>query len=83
MNRRPAGRVTRQILSGSALVPPGETIGGQSTARQPNSFAYTYLVALAVLVVTTAVVWAFWGMPAASAILFTLAIGLISSWLVL
>jgi hypothetical protein len=29
------------------------------------------------------VVWAAWGMPAASAVLLALAVGLIASWLVL
>ena len=83
MSRRQAGRVTRQILSGSELTPPGETIGGQSVTGQPNSITYKYLVGLSVLVVATAVVWALWGMPAASAVLFGLSIGLIASWLVL
>ena len=83
MNRRPAGRVTRQILSGSELTPPGETIGGQRMTDRRTSFAFAYLVALAVLVVLTALVWAFWGMPAASAVLFALSVGLIASWLVL
>jgi len=64
-------------------VPPRETIGGQSSDVQPVSFAFKYLVALAALVVATALVWAVWGMPAASAILLALAVGLIASWLVL
>ena len=83
MTRRAPGRPTRQILSGSDLTPPGETIGGHSTDGQPVSFAFRYLVALAVLVVLTALVWAIWGMPAASAVLLALAAGLIASWLVL
>ena len=83
MTRRSPGRATRQILSGSELAPPRETIGGHSTDGQPISFALGYLIALAVLVVITALVWAIWGMPAASAILLALAIGLIASWLVL
>ena len=64
-------------------MPPRETIGGHSTDGQPASFAFKYLVALAALVVATALVWAVWGMPAASAILLALAVGLIASWLVL
>ena len=88
MTRRAPGRPTRQILSGSELTPPRETIGGHSTDGQPVSFAFRYLVALAVLVVLTALVatalgWAIWGMPAASAVLLALAVGLIASWLVL
>jgi hypothetical protein len=83
VTRRPAGRATRQILSGSQLTPPGETIGGQSTDGKLNSFAFGYLIALAVLVVATALVWALWGMLAASAVLLALSVGLIASWLVL
>ncbi len=83
VTRRAPGRATRQILSGSELAPPRETIGGHSTDGQPVSFAFKYLVALAVLVVVTALVWAVWGMPAASAVLLALAAGLIASWLVL
>ena len=83
MTRRAAGRATRQILSGSELAPPRETIGGHSTDGQPVSFAFRYLVALAVLIVLTALVWAIWGLPAASAVLLALAVGLIASWLVL
>jgi hypothetical protein len=83
MTRRVPGRATRQILSGSEIAPPRDTIGGHRTDGQPVSFALKYLVALSVLVVATALVWAVWGMPAASAILLALAVGLIASWLVL
>jgi hypothetical protein len=83
MRRKATGRATRQILSGSELAPARETIGGHSTDGQPVSFAFKYLVALAALVIVTALVWAIWGMPAASAILLALAVGLIASWLVL
>jgi hypothetical protein len=83
MTRRVPGRATRQILSGSEIAPPRDTIGGHSTDGQPVSFALKYLVALSVLIVATALVWAVWGMPAASAILLALAVGLIASWLVL
>ena len=83
MRRRAPRRATRQILSGSELEPPGETIGGHSTDGEPVSFAFKYLVALGVLVIVTALVWAVWGMPAASAVVLALAVGLIASWLVL
>jgi len=83
MTRRAPGRATRQILSGSELVPPQDTIGGHRTDGEPVSFAFKYLVALAVLVVVTALVWAVWGMLAASAMVLALAAGLIASWLVL
>ena len=65
------------------MVPPRDTIGGHSTDGEQVSFAFRYLVALAVLVVVTALVWALWGMPAASAMVLALAAGLIASWLVL
>ena len=61
MTRRSPGRATRQILSGSELAPPRETIGGHSTDGERVSFAFKYLVTLAVLVVVTALVWAVWG----------------------
>ena len=83
MTRRGPGRATRQILSGSELVPPRQTLGGRSTYGQPVSLAFKYLVARAVLVIVTALVWAVWGTPAASAVLRALAGGLIASWLVL
>jgi len=83
VKRRAPGRATRQILSGSELSPPRDTIGGHSTDGQPVSFAFKYLVALAGLVTAAALVWAVWGMPAASAVLLALAVGLIATWLVL
>jgi hypothetical protein len=83
VSRRSTGRVTRQILSGSQLVPPRDSFGGDSTAASPASLAYKYLVGLAVLVIAAALVWALWGMGPASIILLVLAIGLVASWLVL
>lgn len=82
MSRRAPGRATRQILSGSQLAPPRDTVAGNSAADQPVSFAFRYFVALSVLVVLSAVVFAIWGPTPASVILLVLAIGLIGSWLV-
>ncbi len=82
MTRRSPGRPTRQILSGSQLARPGDAIGGQRTDNQPISFAFAFLLALSVLVIASAIVWAIWGTAAASAILLLLALGLIASWLV-
>ncbi len=82
MTRRTPGRATRQILSGSQLTRPGDTVGGQRADSQPISFPFAYLVALSVLAIASAIVWAIWGMGAASAILLLLALGLIASWLV-
>jgi hypothetical protein len=83
MTRRPPGRVTRQILSGAQLTPPRDTLGGRSTDGAPFSFAFRYLIALAALVIASALVWAIWGMGPASLLLLLLALGLVASWLVL
>jgi hypothetical protein len=83
MNRRRTGRATRQILSGSQLTPSQESLGGRPQDGEPLSVTYWYLVALAILIVLSAVVWVIWGMGPASVILLLLAIGLIGSWLVL
>jgi hypothetical protein len=82
MRRRSPGRATRQILSGSELAPARDAIGGR-IAKEPVSLTFWYLVALGVLVVLSALVWAIWGMGAASPLLLLLAIGLVASWLVL
>lgn len=82
MSRRSPGRATRQILSGSQLAPPRDTVAGHSSGDEPISFAFRYLVALAVLVVISALVGVIWGPGPASAIVLVLAIGLIASWLV-
>lgn len=83
MRRRSPGRATRQILSGAQLEPSRESIAGHASVDKPESLAYWYLVALAVLVVVAAVVWAVWGLGAASPVLLILAIGLVAAWLVL
>ena len=82
MSRHSPGRVTRQILAGTDLRPSRDTIGGRTSGKEPVSLTYWYFVALAVLVILSAVVWAIWGMGAASPILFILAIGLVASWIV-
>ncbi len=82
MSRRPPGRATRQILSGSQLAPPPDTVAGNTTSDQTVSFAFRYLVGLAALVILAALVGVIWGPGPASAILLVLAIGLIGSWLV-
>jgi hypothetical protein len=83
MTRRSPGRATRQILSGTQLAPPREIAGSSSTEGEPVSFVFIYLFALAALIIASAIVWAIWGIGAASGILLVLAIGLIASWLVL
>jgi hypothetical protein len=83
VSRRAPGRATRQILSGSQLSPSRETIGGQVGAEDSISLVLVYFVALATLVILSAIVWAIWGMGPASVILLILAIGLVAAWLVL
>src|SRR5262245_10926431 len=82
VTRRTPGRATRQILSGADLAPPPESLDSGGPIA-PVTFASRYLVALAVLVVGAALVWAILGMAAATPILLLLALGLIASWLVL
>lgn len=83
MTRRTPGRATRQILSGSQLHPPEESVGERTRGTEPLSIGYWYLVGLAILVILSALVWAIWGLAAASAIILILAIGLVASWIVL
>jgi hypothetical protein len=83
VSRRTPGRATRQILSGTQLSPSRETIGGRLGSEGGISPTFAYFVALAVLVILAAIVWAIWGMGPASVILLILAIGLVAAWLVL
>jgi hypothetical protein len=82
MSRRQPGRATRQILSGSELAPPRDTIAGNPPSNPAVSFTYRYFLGLSALVILAALVGVFWGPGPASAILLILAIGLIGSWLV-
>jgi len=86
-------RQARQVLAGSDLQPPpaGDPLGigrpagphlGERLAGG-GSLEFRYFIALAVLVVLAALVWAIWGTVAASPILFLLAIGLLLGWFVL
>jgi hypothetical protein len=83
VSRRPPGRATRQILSGSQLAPPSDSLPGNAPGNPTASLAYRYLVALAALVILSALVGVIWGPGPASAIVFVLAVGLIGSWLVI
>lgn len=82
MSRRAPGRATRQILSGSQLAPPLNTVAGNPPSNSAASLAYRYLLALSALVILSALVGVIWGAAPASAVVFVLAIGLIGSWLV-
>lgn len=83
MSRRPPGRATRQILSGSQLAPPRDTVPVNPAANPAASFAYRYFLGLSALVIISALVGVIWGPAPASAVLLILAIGLIASWLVI
>ena len=83
MSRRPPGRATRQILSGSQLAPPRDTVPANPTADPAASFAYRYLLGLSALVILSALVGVILGPGPASAILLILAIGLIAAWLII
>ena len=83
MSRRTPGRATRQILSGSQIESAPEMIASRGRPLEPVSVTYWYLVVLSVLIVLSALVWAIWGMGAASPVLLVLALGLVGSWLVL
>jgi hypothetical protein len=82
-SRRPAGRATRQILSGADLAPSPHLVAGRDPARDTVSLTLGYFLILSALVVVAALVWALWGMAPASPIVLALALGLIASWLVL
>jgi hypothetical protein len=83
VSRRPPGRATRQILSGTQLSPSRESIGGRPGGSLPVSPILAYFIVLAALVVIAAIVWAILGSGPASVVVLLLAIGLIASWLVL
>jgi hypothetical protein len=83
MSRHTPGRITRQILSGSQLSPPPDTVAGNPPSDRAASFAHRYLVGLAVLIVAAALVGVVWGPAPASAILLVVALGLIASWIVI
>ncbi len=83
MSRRTPGRAARQILSGNQLQPSPKGVGGRKNEGEPIAVAFWYLVALAMLVVISSIVWSIWGMGAATPFLLILSIGYIASWLVL
>ncbi|MCC7022538.1 MAG: hypothetical protein IT338_06905 [Thermomicrobiales bacterium] len=83
MSRRPPGRATRQILSGSELAPPRRVAREGASVTSGPSLAFWFLVALAALLLFSTIVWAIWGMGAASPFLLLLALALIVSWIVI
>lgn len=82
MPRKAPGRATRQIISGSQLSATRHT---ETTppAADPDAVVTWFFVGLAVLSIAAALLWAIWGMGAASPIILILAVGLIGSWIVI
>ena len=83
MSRRSPGRATRQILSGDQVaskVPERSTVPG---ADFTSNLIQWYFVVLSALLLGAVIVWAIWGMGAASPLLLLLAIGLVGAWLVI
>ncbi len=83
MSRRSPGRATKQILSGDQVaskVPERSTVPG---ADFTSNLIQWYFVVLSALLLGAVIVWAIWGMGAASPLLLLLAIGLVGAWLVI
>lgn len=83
MSRRTPGRATKQILSGDQVashVPERSTV---PDADFSSHLIQWYFVVLSALLLGAVIVWAIWGMGAASPLLLLLAIGLVAAWLVI
>lgn len=76
-------RKARQVLSGASLTPPEDPIGYGDRFVIGGSTEFRYFLVLSGLVILSAIVWAIWGMGAASPVLFLLALGLLAGWLLL
>lgn len=72
-------RRSRQIIAGPDLAPPDDPLEPPGVT---TSLEFWYFVALSVLVVLAAVLWAVWGMGAASPALLLLALVLLAAWFV-
>ncbi len=76
-------RQARQVFSGADLTPPADPIGTPEPFVLGPRGEFRYLVALSVLVVLSAVVWAVWGMGAATPLLVPLIVALAAAWFLL
>lgn len=76
-------RQARQVLSGASLTPPEESVGYGDRFAIGGATEFRYFLALSALVILSAIVWAIWGMGAASPVLFLLALGLLAGWVLL
>ena len=76
-------RQARQVFSGAELTPPADPIGTPDRFVLGPRGEFRYLVALSVLVVVSALVWALWGTAAATLPLLVLIAGLLAAWFLL
>ena len=76
-------RHARQVLAGNELAPPSDGFGVGDRSVLGSSGELRYLLALAALVLLAAVIFAIWGIGAASPLIFLLALGLLAGWFVL
>jgi hypothetical protein len=76
-------RQARQVYSGAELTPPADPIGTPARFALGPRGEFNYLVALAILVVLSALIWAFWGVAAATLPLLVLIAGLLAAWFLL
>jgi hypothetical protein len=76
-------RQSRQLIQGRDLAPPSDPIdyAGRYAAGGPGDLPY--FAALAALVVLSTLVWAIWGMGAASPLILILGIALLAAWVLL
>ncbi len=76
-------RQARQVLAGTDVTAPDDPLGFGNRFALRSSSELRYFIALAVLIVVAALVWAVWGMGPASPVLFALALALLAGWFVL
>jgi VIT1/CCC1 family predicted Fe2+/Mn2+ transporter len=76
-------RRARQVLAGDEITPPNDPIGFGDRFGSGVSGELRYFIAVAVLIVVSALVYLVWGLGPASVVLFLLALFLLAGWFVL
>jgi hypothetical protein len=76
-------RQSRQVIAGPDIDAPTEPLVSSQHESPLAPPIVWYFIALAVLVVLSAVLWAVWGMGAATLPLLLLIIGLFLAWFIL
>ena len=81
--RRERYQASRQIIPGRELTAPSDPIdyAGRYAAGGPGDLPY--FVALSALVVLSALIWAIWGIGAATPLILALGIALVAAWFLL